>query len=76
MRTSHVFIIDSDGSTHRLSVDGNRIGTYPTLPAATSEAAAIARRFVPMATLRFGLDFKWTLSDSEIRAATLECPGN
>ena len=72
MRTSHVFLIDSDSSEYRLSVDGNRIGKFPTLAAATSEAAEIARRFVPAATLRFELDFKWTLSDSEIRAAILE----
>jgi hypothetical protein len=72
MPTSPVFLIDSDSSEYRLSVDDNGIGTFPTLAAATSEAADIARRFVPAATLRSELDFKWTLSDSEIRAAILE----
>ena len=73
MRTSHVFTIDSDSSGHRLFMDGNGIGTFPTLTAAMSKAADIAKRFVPAATLKFELDFKWVLSDSEIRAATLEC---
>ena len=72
MRTSHIFLIDSDSSGHRLSVDGNGIGTFATLGAAEAKAADIAQRFVPAATLRFELDFKWTLSDLEIRAATLE----
>jgi hypothetical protein len=73
MRKSHLFLIDSDHSGHRLSVDGNRIGTFATLGAAEEEATDIAQRFVAAATLRFDLDFKWTLSDSEIRAATLLC---
>ncbi len=72
MRTSHIFLIHSDSSGHRLSVDGNEIGTFATLKAAEEKAAHIARRFVPTATLRFELDFKWTLTDLEIRAATLE----
>jgi hypothetical protein len=76
MRNSHIFVVESDRSTHRLSVDSNGIGSFPSLTAATSEATAIARRFVPTATLRFELDFKWTLSDSEIRAAILEYPKN
>ncbi len=74
MSTSHIFLIDSDSSGHRLSVDGNGTGTFPTLGAAEAKATHIARRFLPAATLRFELDFKWTLSDSEIRAATLEVP--
>jgi hypothetical protein len=74
MRTIHLFLIDSDHSGHRLAVDGNRIGTLPTLRAAEATANHIARSFVPAATLTFELDFKWTLSDSEIRAAILECP--
>ena len=74
MRTSHVFLIDSENSEHRVSVDGNVIGTFPTLAAAATRAAAMARGFVPTATLSFELDFKWTLSDSEIRAAIMECP--
>ena len=74
MRTSHVFLIDSDSAGHRLTVDGNGTGTFPTLGAAEAKAAHIARRFLTAATLRFELDFKWTLSDLEIRAATLEVP--
>jgi hypothetical protein len=76
MRTCHIFIIESDSSTHRLFVDGTRIGTFPTLATATSEATDMARRFMPSTPLRFELEFKWALSDSEIRAATLDCPGN
>jgi hypothetical protein len=74
MRTSHIFLIDSDSAGHRLAVDGNGTGTFPTLGAAEAQASHIARRFLPAATLRFELDFKWTLSDLEIRAATLEVP--
>ena len=73
MRTRHLFLIDSDSSGHRLSVDGNGIGSFATLDAAEAKAAQIARLFVPEARLRFDLDFKWTLSDSEIRVATVEC---
>jgi hypothetical protein len=74
MRTSHIFLIDSDSSGHRLTVDGNGTGTFPTLGAAEAKATQIARRFFPAAALRFELDFKWTLSDLEIRAATIEVP--
>jgi hypothetical protein len=74
MRTSHVFLIDSDSAGHRLTVDGNGTGTFPTLGAAEAKATHIARRFLSAANLRFELDFKWTLSDLEIRAATLEVP--
>jgi len=74
MPTTHIFLIDSDSSGHRLTVDGNETGTFPTLYAAEAKAIDIARRFLPAATLRFELDFKWTLSDLEIRAATLEIP--
>lgn len=74
MRTSHIFLIDSDSSGHRLTVDGSAAGTFPTLDAAETKATHIALRFLPAATLRFKLDFKWTLSDLEIRAATLEVP--
>jgi hypothetical protein len=72
MPTIHIFLIDSDSSGHRLAVDGNGTGTFPTLGAAEAKGTRIARRFLPAATLRFELDFKWTLSDLEIRAATLE----
>ena len=74
MSTSHIFLIDSDSSGHRLTVDGHGTGTFPTLGAAEAKATRIARSFSPAATLRFELDFKWTLSDSEIRGATLEVP--
>ena len=74
MSTSHIFLIDSDSSGHRLTVDGNGTETFPTLGAAEAKATDIARRYLPTATLRFELDFKWTLSDLEMRAATLEVP--
>jgi hypothetical protein len=68
-----MFLIDSDSSGHQLSVDGNKIGSFDTLNQAKATAVSIARRFVPSAQLTFELDFKWTLSDWEIRAANLEC---
>ena len=71
---NHIFLIDSDSAGHRLTVDGNGARTLPTLGAAEAQAAHIARRFLPAATLRFELDFKWTLADLEIRAATVEVP--
>ena len=74
MPTNHSFLIDSDSSGHRLIVDGKRAGTFASLSAAEAMAAYIALRFQPAATLKFELDFKWTLSDLEIRAATLELP--
>lgn len=74
MPTIHIFLIDSDSSGHRLTVDGNGAGTFPTLGAAEAKATHLARRFLPAATLRFELDFRWTLSDLEIRAATLQVP--
>ena len=74
MRTNHFFLIESDSSGHRLSIDGNEGGTFTTLCAAEAKAIHIARSVLPLATLSFELDFKWTLSDCEIRAATLEVP--
>ena len=74
MPTIHIFLIDSDSSGHRLTVDGNGAGTFPTLGAAEAKATHLARRFLSAATLRFELDFRWTLSDLEIRAATLQVP--
>ena len=74
MPTNHIFLIDSDSSGHRLTVDGNRAGTFASLSAAEPMAAYVALRFLPTATLKCELDFKWTLSDLEIRAATLEVP--
>ncbi|MCU1330856.1 MAG: hypothetical protein JWN34_6226 [Bryobacterales bacterium] len=73
-QTSHIFLIESNSSGHRLTVDGNGAGTFPSLSAAQAMAAYIALRFLPTATLTFELDFKWTLSDLEIRVATLEVP--
>ena len=72
MRTNHIFLIDSDSSGHRLSLDGKKIGTFPTLKAAETKAGDVARQSLAGATPRFELDFKWTLSDSEIRAASLQ----
>jgi hypothetical protein len=69
--SSHTFVIESDSSRHRLSLDGAEIGTFPTLLGAETEAAHLAEVFAPHLTLRFELDFKWTLSDLEIRAATV-----
>lgn len=74
MRTNHFFLIESDSSGHRLSIDGNEGGIFTTLSAAEAKAIHIARSFLPSATLRFELDFKWTLSDFEIWAARLEVP--
>jgi len=74
MPTNHIFLIDSDSSGHHLTVNGKRAGTFASLSAAEAMAAYIALRFLPTATLKFDLDFKWTLSDLEIRAATLEVP--
>jgi hypothetical protein len=73
-QTSHIFLIESNSSGHRLTVDGNGAGTFASLSAAQAMAAYIALRFLPTATLTFELDFKWTLSDLEIRVATLEVP--
>jgi hypothetical protein len=74
MPTNHIFLIDSDSSGHQLTVNGERAGAFASLSAAESMAAYIALRFLPTATLKFELDFKWTLSDLEIRAATSEVP--
>jgi hypothetical protein len=72
MRTSNIFLIESEFSRHKLHLNGRKISTFTTLEAAEAEASRIARRAVPGATLRFELDFKWTLTDLEIRAAILE----
>jgi hypothetical protein len=65
-------MIESDASGHHLSVDGKPTGVFSTQSAAEGQALKIARRFAPTATLKFELDFAWTLSDLEIRMATLE----
>lgn len=74
--SNHIFLIESDSAGHRLSVDGRASGTFATLDAAEAAGGHIAQRFVPAAALTFELDFKWTLSDLEIRAAMLECSGD
>jgi hypothetical protein len=74
MQTDHLFVIDSDSSGHRLFLDGDEIGAFRTLNVAEAKAAAIARGLFPVATLDFALDFKWTLSDVEIRTASFTYP--
>lgn len=68
------FSIESEQSRHTLFLDGQQIGVFATLEAAEAEANRIANRTIPRASLRFELDFKWTLSDVEIRGATLQSP--
>jgi len=72
MRKSYTFLIESERSGHRLLVNGQKIATFATLEAAEAEASKVANRTILGATLRFELDFKWTLTDLEIRVATLE----
>jgi hypothetical protein len=71
MRKSYNFMIESELSGHKLFLNGQEISTFPTLAAAEAEANKIAGRAVAGATLRFDLDFKWTLTDLEIRGAAL-----
>jgi hypothetical protein len=72
MQKNDLFLIESDGFRNRLFLNGQGVGTFSTLDAAEAEAKKVANRTVPGASLKFELDFKWTLSDLEIRAATLE----
>jgi hypothetical protein len=72
MRNTYNFSIDSEPSGHKLFLNGEEIATFTTLGAAEAEAHRIANRAMPGATLRFELDFKSTLADLEVRAATLE----
>ena len=72
MRHRNKFLIESESSRHKLLLDGLEISTFATLGAAEAEANKLANRLAPGASLRFELDFKWTLSDLEIRAAILE----
>ena len=72
MRKNNTFMIESELSAHRLSFNGQQIGTFATLDGAEKEAAELAKRVFPGVELRFELDFKWTLSDLEIRSATVE----
>jgi hypothetical protein len=66
-----LFLIESEPANHKLYVNGQVIATFATFDAAEVQANKIANRVVPGAALRFGLDFKWTLSDVEMRAARL-----
>ena len=72
MQNNDLFLIESDRSGSKLSLNGRDIATFATLDAAEVEAQKVASRAVPGASLKFELDFKWTLSELEIRAATLE----
>ena len=72
MQNNDLFVIESDRSGNRLYLNGLNIATFATLDAAEVEAQKVAGRALPGASLKFELDFKWTLSELEIRAATLE----
>jgi hypothetical protein len=72
MQNSDLFLIESDQSGNRLSLNGQSVATFATLDAAEAEAQRVANRAVPGVSLKFNLEFKWTLSELEIRAATLE----
>jgi hypothetical protein len=72
MQKNDLFLIESDRTGNRLSLNGQDIATFATLDAAELEAQKVAIRTAPGASLKFELDFKWTLSELEIRAATLE----
>jgi hypothetical protein len=72
MQKNDLFLIESDRSGNRLSLNGKSVGTFDTLDEAEAEAQNVANRAVPGASLKFELDFKWTLSELEIHAATLE----
>ena len=71
MQGNNTLLIESEQSSHRLVFNGQQIGTFATLDAAEKEATELAERVFPGITLRFELDFKWTLSDLEIRSATI-----
>jgi hypothetical protein len=75
MTNSHTFVIESDRARHNLALDGKDIGSFPTLEAAEAEANRIAKLAAPGASLSFGLDYKSTLTDLELRGATLELDG-
>jgi hypothetical protein len=72
MRKSYNFVIESDRTGHTLVINSRQIGTFATLDAAEAEANNIANLVVPGANLKFEVDFMWTLTDLEMRAATLE----
>ena len=72
MQGNNVFLIESEQSSHRLVFNGQQIGTFDNLDAAERKATELAERVFPGVTLRFELEFKWTLSDLEIRSATIQ----
>jgi hypothetical protein len=76
MQSNNTFVIESELSRHRLFLNGQEIATFTTLDGAEAEANKVANRALPGATLRFELDYKWTLSDLEIRVATVETESN
>jgi len=71
MQQTYNFVIDSESARHRLCLNGRQLATFATLDAAKAEANKVANSAVPGTKLNFELDFKWTLSDLEIRGATL-----
>ena len=71
MRKTYNFLIESERAGHKVVLNGQEIATFATLDAAEAEANKVADRAVPGTNLRFELDFKWTLTDLEMRAATL-----
>ena len=72
MQNTHNFLIESDATRHYLFLDGETIASFSTLEAAEAAANCIASRAAPGASLKFELDFKSTLTDVEIRVASLE----
>jgi hypothetical protein len=76
MPSNNTFLIESEPSRHRLLLNGQELATFATLDGAEAEADKVANRAVPGITLRFELDFKWTLSDLEIRVATVGTESN
>jgi hypothetical protein len=75
MSGTNLFLIESERDRHRLSLNGRELLTFTTLAEAEAEAGKIGAYIIPGSTLRFGLDFKWTLSDLEVRTATLQLEG-
>ena len=76
MRSTSQFLIESESSRHRLFMNEEQIATFASLDAAEAKANQIANLAVPGIALQFQLDFKWTLSDLELRTATLPAGGN
>ena len=72
MEQRHLFLIDSDSTGRRLTIDGQIRGKFRTLESAEEEAEKAAKSLARSATLTFELEFKSTLTDLEIRAATLD----